>query len=234
LAVGGHLSHSLSSVVLEGVVFRSYFGYPGVPAVVHADVGPVVEALSLVAARLDALVLVGLGVFVEDFLDKVVDDGLLDVVLIGLNYRSDLVSLDGRWGLVLYFFDGSVGLSLSDVSLEMLVPLAGQVVRSADDAEDLVFYYFGVAEEVGLLVVEVEVVVVSGVIVGITRSHRVARIAAHHSLRVKLRRRRKRAPLLVNLRRSRVVLLRRRRIVLLTGKVHYFRGRMLRKLGSRP
>jgi hypothetical protein len=96
LAVGGHLSHSLSSVVLEGIVFRPYFGYPGVPAVVHADVGPVVEALSLVAARLDALVLVGLGVFVEDFLDKVVDDGLLDVVLIGLNYRSDLVSLDGR------------------------------------------------------------------------------------------------------------------------------------------
>lgn len=95
LAVGGHLCHSLASVVPEGIVFRSYFGYSGVPAVVHADVGPVVEALPLVA-RLDALVLVGLWVFVEDFLDEVVDDGLLDVVLIWLNYRSDLVSLDGR------------------------------------------------------------------------------------------------------------------------------------------
>jgi len=85
------------------------------------------------------------------------------------------------------------------VSLKVLVPLAGQIVSSADHTEHLVLDYLGVAEEVGLLVVEVEIVVVSRMEKGLTRGHCIARIP-HDSACRKVKRLRRRASVVYRLR----------------------------------
>jgi len=93
--ISRHLGHPFTSVASEWVAFGPDFGYSGISSIVHAHVGSVVKTFPLVASYLNALILVRFRVLVEDFLNKVVDQRLLDVVLIRLHDWPYLIPFMG-------------------------------------------------------------------------------------------------------------------------------------------
>lgn len=106
-------------------------------------------------------------------------------MLLGLDYRPDLVTFGRCWCFLwkIYSLDGSIGLSFSDMFLQVLISLTGHEISSTNDAKYLIFHYFRIAEEICLLIVEIQVVVVGRVrrtAEGLLGRKSISRVAGHH------------------------------------------------------